>query len=121
MRRNGEDGHGVRNVINRCKIERFTGGKDREAEGAALTGVDVGLAYEFAFLCKFDDLARMSRVRIGRVAVGGEQVTVRRENQRQGAAKMRVFKDEIAFVCGRRPSPSGGNRVDARQVKSSCV
>ena len=61
---------------------------------------------------KFDDPARVSGVWVFRVAVGCDQIAVRRQDQPQGTAQMRVLKDKLAFVDRRRPRPSGGNRED---------
>ena len=55
--------------------------------------MDVVFADEMSGLREFDDFARMGGIRVDRVTIAGQQMTVRCEGQRYGTTQVRVSKD----------------------------
>ena len=68
-----------------------------EAEGPALGRIDGELADELTFGRELDQLAGLSRVRVDRVAVGGDQVAVGRQDQAERSAEVRIIKHHGPF------------------------
>ncbi len=94
MRPRGKTAGGevVRDIVDRGVIERGRAFEDRvDPEGAARAGVDVVLADELAVLGEFHDLAGMKRAGVDGIAIGGEQVSIRRETQGKRSAPQLVI------------------------------
>jgi len=58
--------------------------------------MDVVFADEMAGLREFHDFARMGGIRVGRLAIAGQEMSVRCQSQCQGTKQVRVSEDEFA-------------------------
>jgi hypothetical protein len=84
MYRQGLHGNAVADIVNRGEVERNTdGGGSGNAECPTLRGVNVELADEYARGDELHNLAGMSWIGIDGVALGSEQSSKRRKDQRQ--------------------------------------
>jgi Zinc-binding dehydrogenase len=100
--RQGVDRYDVGHVIDRRKVERWVAGEHGgDAERPALAGINVELPDEFTRFGEFHDFARVCRIGVNGVAIGGKEIAIGRKHQRQGAAQVPTRKDRGASHHGR--------------------
>jgi hypothetical protein len=68
----------------------------RNTKRSALILMDVVFTDELAGLREFDDFARMGGIRVDRVTIAGQQMSVRCESQRYWTTQVRVSEDECS-------------------------
>ena len=73
--------HIIADVVHRREIgdSASIGRTDRDSKRRALRLINVVLTYKIAVMCELHDFARVGKVTIDRVAIAGDDVSIRRE------------------------------------------
>ena len=82
---------------------RENGGKPKRS---AKTGIKIILADELARFGKLDNFARVSGIRIDRVSVGGDQVSIGREHQPERTIRCGSLNTTLPLLTGATALPA---------------
>ena len=79
-------------VVDEGETDELAHTRKTDPECASLGGINIELANETARSREFHDFARLGRIVIDRVAIGGQQVSVWRKNQCERPAQVIVLE-----------------------------